>query len=810
MRTHPRAASVGLTLVLAAGAALSATAPASAGRDGHHHDDGAKLVGWAALPADTFVPGSERSGYFTGNPAAPYAGQPVQGFSGIHSLRDGTYLAMSDNGFGAKANSQDFRLRVHRIRPDLRGGEVSVLGGFDLSDPDGHVPWTIWRDGGCAAAATLPDGYTCPAPDRTLTGWDFDLESMQVAPDGTYWFGDEFGPFLVHTDARGQVLEAPVAAPGVTSPSHPAPDQAPNLPSSKGFEGMAISPDGRTLYPMLEGATDEDKAAGLASDLRIYTAPIGRDGSASFTGDYRRYRMESPDHALGDFIAVNKHEFLVIERDNLSGAAARFKRIYLADLRDRDRDGYADKKLLVDLMDLANPRRLGGQGDPFTFPYVTIEDVEIIDRHTIAVLNDNNYPGTGGRGADVRDVNEFLAIRLDDKLDVDRRLLRSGPAEPAGVRFSTYNASLNRSAAGQLVSDLSTGENAQARAVAEVIQRAAPDVLLVNEFDYVPGGRAAELFRDNYLAVSQNGAPAADYPYYFVAPSNTGVPSGLDLDNNGSVGGGNDAFGFGDFPGQYGMVVYSKHPIDKQDARTFRKFRWKDMPGARLPDDPTTSAPADWYSRKELASVRLSSKSHWDLPIRVSRRETVHFLVSHPTPPVFDGPEDRNGRRNFDEIGFWADYVRGRHASSYIYDDRGRRGGLKRGASFVVAGDLNSDPRDGDSIPGAVQQLLRLPQVNDARTPSSAGAVEASALQGGANAAHRSPARFDTADFADNAPGNLRVDYVLPSRDLDILDSEVFWPVRANPLFRLTGEFPFPTSDHRLVWVDVEAGERRR
>ena len=161
--------------------------------------------------------------------------------------------------------------------------------------------------------------------------------------------------------------------------------------------------------------------------------------------------------------------------------------------------------------------------------------------------------------------------------------------KPAQVRFATFNASLNRNAPGQLVTDLSTPGNAQAAAVAETIQRTNPDVVLVNEFDYVEGGQAAELFRENYLEVGHNGAAPVDYPYYFVAPSNTGVPSGSDLNNNGTVGGGDDAFGFGVFPGQYGMVVYSKYPIATDDVRTFQHFLWKDMPGAVLPDDPATS-----------------------------------------------------------------------------------------------------------------------------------------------------------------------------------------------------------------------------
>jgi hypothetical protein len=367
------------------------------------------------------------------------------------------------------------------------------------------------------------------------------------------------------------------------------------------------------------------------------------------------------------------------------------------------------------------------------------------------------------------------------------------------VRFATFNASLNRNAAGQLVADLSTTTNVQAQNAAETIQRVRPDVLLINEFDFVEGGVAVDLFRDNYLEVGQNGADPIDYPFAYVAPSNTGIPSGFDLNNNGVVSGGDDAFGFGLFPGQFGMVVYSKFPIDTEDARTFQHFLWKDMPGAMLPDNPATPEPQDWYSPEELEVFRLSSKSHWDLPIRIDD-ETVHFLVSHPTPPVFDGAEDRNGTRNFDEIGFWADYVSG---ADYMYDDQGRTGGLEPSASFVIAGDQNSDPLDGDSVPGAIQQLLDLKQVSDPM-PSSKGAVEASRLQGGANLTHRSHPKYDTADFADSAPGNLRADYVLPSKDLHVKGSAVFWPVQADPLFRLTGVFPFPTSDHRLVWLDIK------
>jgi len=368
------------------------------------------------------------------------------------------------------------------------------------------------------------------------------------------------------------------------------------------------------------------------------------------------------------------------------------------------------------------------------------------------------------------------------------------------VRFATFNASLNRNFAGQLRADLSTPGNAQAATVAEIIQRTRPEVLLINEFDFDP--TAAELFRTNYLEVAQNGAGPIRYDHLFIAPSNTGIPSGFDLNNNNVIGGPDDALGFGFFPGQFGMLVLSQHPIDTADVRTFQHFLWKDMPGALLPDDPGTPAPADWYSPEELDVFRLSSKSHWDVPILIDGN-TVHFLVSHPTPPVFDGPEDRNGTRNFDEIRFWADYITPGTSARYIYDDQGQSGGLQPGASFVIAGDQNSDPLDGDSIPGAIQQLIEHPRVNTKLTPDSDGAVEQSALQGGANLTHQSDPRFDTADFADTAPGNLRADYVLPSKNLRIDDAAVFWPPSDDPLFRLVGTFPFPSSDHRLVWVDV-------
>ena len=389
------------------------------------------------------------------------------------------------------------------------------------------------------------------------------------------------------------------------------------------------------------------------------------------------------------------------------------------------------------------------------------------------------------------------------------------------IRVATFNASLNRNAEGELVSDLAMPDDAQARTVAEIVQRVAPDLLLVNEFDYVRHGVAADLFRLNYLEHGQDtlglgdAAEPIEYPYVFVAPSNTGVASGFDLDNNGeavtetgSRGYGEDALGFGVFPGQYGMAVFSKYPILHDQVRTFQTFLWKDMPGARLPDDPATPEPNDWYSAEELEVFRLPSKSFWDVPVLVDG-EVVHLLAAHPTPPTFDGPEDRNGFRNADEIRLVADYVTP-GAGGYIHDDAGRHGGLPEGARFVVLGDMNADPFDGDSVDGAIRQLLDSPAVDDSLRPASAGGPEQAALQGRANAAHRGDPAFDTADFADTAPGNLRVDYALPSdAGLAPRAAGVFWPQTDDPLFPLVGAFDptlpggFPSSDHRLVWIDL-------
>lgn len=384
------------------------------------------------------------------------------------------------------------------------------------------------------------------------------------------------------------------------------------------------------------------------------------------------------------------------------------------------------------------------------------------------------------------------------------------------LRVATFNASLNRFSEGQLLADLSTPDDPQAQRIAEIIQRVRPDVVLLNEFDYDPA--AVDAFRDNYLAVGHNGAAPIAYPYAFIDESNTGVlpDEPVDFDNNGAFGLPGDAFGFGFFPGQFGMLVLSRYPILTDDVRTFQMFLWRDMPGALLPDDPTTPEPGDYYTKDELDVFRLSSKSHWDIPIRVGGRSVVHVLAAHPTPPVFDDPViDQNGRRNYDEIRFWADYVHpGR--SRYIYDDDGDRGGLRPGASFVILGDYNADPFDGDSVAGAANLLLDSPRVNDRFTPSSVGAPQDAVDDGGVNLDHVGDPAHDTADFGDNppfGPGNLRVDYVLPSRRLRVIDGGVFWPTEDDPLFRLVGDddpdagVPL-SSDHRLVWLDLRVPGR--
>jgi hypothetical protein len=385
------------------------------------------------------------------------------------------------------------------------------------------------------------------------------------------------------------------------------------------------------------------------------------------------------------------------------------------------------------------------------------------------------------------------------------------PAEP--VRVGTFNLALFDQTSGAILERLNSGNDPQARALAEIIQRSRPQILVLNEIDYDAEGTVLAVFCDKYLAVPQNvsqsAAPAEPitYPHRMAFASNTGEHSGVDLDKNGDVDPtlgsrsyAGDCYGYGIYPGEYAFAVVSQYPIDKAAVRQFRKFLWKDMPGAQLPDDAATPAPGDWYSPEILAAFRLSSKNHCDVPLDVNGR-VVHLLLSHPTPPVFDGPEDRNGRRNHDELRFWVDYTEG---ATYLTDDAGEPGGLSPGSSFIILGDLNGDAFDGAGKEG-IAALLAAPRILKYPMPTSRGAVEAARLQGGANASHAGPHDQDTEDAADGpGPGNLHLDYILPSSDLKVAASGVFWPESTDPLAALVAGAEHPaSSDHRLVWIDL-------
>lgn len=374
---------------------------------------------------------------------------------------------------------------------------------------------------------------------------------------------------------------------------------------------------------------------------------------------------------------------------------------------------------------------------------------------------------------------------------------------PITLRVATFNILDVRT------EDVRRKDHPRLKAIAEVIQRLRPNVIFLNEIAYdMPGapgylatdapGQNGQRFADNYLAVPQApGLAPLDYAA-FTAPTNTGVFSGFDLDNNGTVvdtfpppppgdaagrpgpqtdagrAFGGDCWGFGTFPGQYGMalLVDRRLMIDAEHARTFQRLPWDYMPGNFLPFQPDGTP---WYSDEERALFRLSSKSHWDVPVILPNGSTVHFLCSHPTPPTFDGPEDRNGKRNHDEIRFWMDYV---GDAPWIVDDDNRLGGLGLDAHFVILGDLNADPAGGASYKNPAGKLLSMPQVNNDLTPRSD--VDIAGLDA-----------TDTSDF------KLRVDYVIPSRRL--------LPVRGG-VWRLAPESAhgvFP-SDHFPVWMELE------
>lgn len=357
------------------------------------------------------------------------------------------------------------------------------------------------------------------------------------------------------------------------------------------------------------------------------------------------------------------------------------------------------------------------------------------------------------------------------------------------LRFASFNVSMFRNTEGVLLNELGNPISPQVQRIAAIIQKVRPDVIALMEFDYDKDSKALSIFKDNFLDVSQNGFDTIDYKYACSISSNTGVLSSVDIDGNGSVSLPGDAYGFGNFPGQYAFAILSKYPFDEENFRTFKNFLWKDMPNALL---PTNTNGSSYYSDAALDVFRVSSKNHADIPIILPSGEKVHVLLSHPTPPVFDGAEDRNGKRNHDEIRLFSDYISN---ESYLKDDKGNTGGLPAGENFVIMGDLNADPADGDSANNAILQLLNHPLVNQDiangdKIPSSEGGAEHNQSSGDVG----DPAH-DTSFFG------LRIDYVLPSATFDVLDSGVFWPAKADPLHVLVEDRS--ASDHLCVWADM-------
>jgi len=350
------------------------------------------------------------------------------------------------------------------------------------------------------------------------------------------------------------------------------------------------------------------------------------------------------------------------------------------------------------------------------------------------------------------------------------------------IRFATFNTALYRQEHGMLKKDLQQGKSDQIKIIVQIIQEVRPDVLALQEFDYDPRGEYLDLLRKNYLQVSWNGSQPIEYNYTKAFPSNTGIPTHMDLNDDGTHHSPEDAYGYGRYPGQYAFAILSKYPIDTAAMRTFRKFLWKDMPKAALPVKPNGSP---YYSEEELDIFRLSSKNHVDIPVTVNGKN-IHALIAHPTPPVFDGKADRNGKRNHDEIRLFADYISGEKEATYLRDDNGRKGGLKRSAPFVILGDMNADPKRGDTYKNPIMQVLKHPRVNES---VALGDEVPFHLSESGDTLHTT-AVFD-----------MRIDYVLPSDGFKVLNSGVYWPKEGHKNSALTqGK---QGSDHRMVWVDI-------
>jgi hypothetical protein len=377
------------------------------------------LIGWARIPADTFIAGPTSGQFITpaNGRTPPFDdAQPIQGFSALLPAGGGAFLALADNGFARQNNSADFLLRVYALRPDFRtpqGGSatVEVIPAFLLRDPERRIPFPIVADRDRYPDSDIPVDARIRA-DRLLTGADFDVESFRRMPDGTFWFGDEFGPFLLHTDSTGVLLEAPIPLPGVRSPQHPdLGTGTPNLPPSGGFEGMAVTADGAALLPILEHPRTDTGAELEVYRFDLATGRYTHDGPGA---PAYRYRMEPGATSVPEFTWWKDDSYLLIERDDLEGPDARVKRIFRVDLRGAAPGAVLTKSAVADLLDIADPDDLSGLGTGrFTLPYFTTEAIAVIDDSTIAVLTDNNYPfGAGRSGTGGPDETEFVLIRM--------------------------------------------------------------------------------------------------------------------------------------------------------------------------------------------------------------------------------------------------------------------------------------------------------------------------------------------------------------------------------------------------------------
>ena len=362
----------------------------------------------------------------------PFQGQPVQGFSGIKAMKDGSYWVLTDNGFGSKANSADALLMFHQVKPDWKSGQVQRLKTVFLHDPEHKVPFLIVNEG---------------TKQRYLTGADFDLESMQLIGHHI-WFGDEFGPYIIQADRQGKVLavyDTYVDGKLARSPDHysattPAVPGAFSTPvrRSRGYEGMAASRDGQFLYPLLEGPLwDEAGKQWENKDGREYLRVLEFSvAKGEWTGRSWKYALELKGNNIGDFNMIDADTGLIIERDNGEGlertacngparpdcqnVPAKFKRVYKVSLKDVDADGFMRKIGYIDLLDIQDPKgmaKVGGENGRFTFPFVTIEDVDVVDAEHIVVANDNNLPYSSGRQLGRNDDNEFILLHVPELLN---------------------------------------------------------------------------------------------------------------------------------------------------------------------------------------------------------------------------------------------------------------------------------------------------------------------------------------------------------------------------------------------------------